>query len=83
METILCSRLRKPPVLDPYKRRILRTPDGGSISLDFEDYDSVQDLPLDAPVIILLPGALLAVSKATPVGIQWPACHALSMKGLP
>ena len=56
VETILCSRLRKGPALDPYQRRILATPDGGSIALDFEDYATKQDLPPDAPVIILLPG---------------------------
>ena len=56
METILCSRLRKGPVLDPYKRRIMAMPDGGSVALDFEDLPLAQDLPKDAPVIILLPG---------------------------
>ena len=56
VETILCSRLRKGPMLDPYKRRIMKMPDGGSVALDFEDLDSQQDLPADAPVVILLPG---------------------------
>ena len=56
VETILCSRLRKGPMLDPYKRRIMKMPDGGSVALDFEDLDSSQDLPSDAPVVILLPG---------------------------
>lgn len=31
-------------------------PDGGSVALDFEDLPSAQDLPMDAPVVILLPG---------------------------
>ena len=57
METILCSRLRKGPVLDPYKRRIMAMPDGGSVALDFENLPLAQDLPRDAPVVILLPGA--------------------------
>ena len=57
METILCSRLRRPPALDPYQRKVLATPDGGSVALDFEAFDSAQDLPMDAPVVILLPGA--------------------------
>lgn len=56
VETILCSRLRKGPVLDPYKRRIMEMPDGGSVALDFEDLELCQDLPSDAPVVILLPG---------------------------
>ena len=43
-------------MLDPYKRRIMKMPDGGSVALDFEDLDSQQDLPADAPVVILLPG---------------------------
>lgn len=43
-------------MLDPYKRRIMKMPDGGSVALDFEDLDSSQDLPSDAPVVILLPG---------------------------
>ena len=43
-------------MLDPYKRRILKMPDGGSVALDFEDPDLHQDLPADAPVVILLPG---------------------------
>ena len=65
METILCSRLRKGPVLDPYKRRIMAMPDGGSVALDFEDLPLAQDLPKDAPVIILLPG-------------PYESCHLLS-----
>ncbi|EIE22712.1 AB-hydrolase YheT [Coccomyxa subellipsoidea C-169] len=56
IETILASRLRRSPALDPYARRILRLPDGGSVALDFEDFEHVQDLPQDAPVVILLPG---------------------------
>ena len=60
VETILCSRLRRGPVLDPYKRRIMKMPDGGSVALDFEDLDSSQDLPSDAPVVILLPGGYSA-----------------------
>ena len=43
-------------MLDPYKRRIMKMPDGGSVALDFEDLESNQDLPPDAPVVILLPG---------------------------
>lgn len=31
-------------------------PDGGSVALDFEDFELVQNLPKDAPVVILLPG---------------------------
>ena len=31
-------------------------PDGGSVALDFEDLNLSQDLPKDAPVVILLPG---------------------------
>ena len=57
METILCSQLRKGPVLDPYKRRIMPMPDGGSVALDFENLPLAQDLPGDAPVVVLLPGA--------------------------
>ncbi|CAL8470709.1 g10251 [Coccomyxa elongata] len=56
VETILCSRLRRSPALDPYSRRILRLPDGGSVALDFENFELIQDLPQDAPVVILLPG---------------------------
>jgi hypothetical protein len=56
VETIVCSRLRKGPALDPYQRRLMRLPDGGTLALDFEDYESPQDLPRDAPVVILLPG---------------------------
>ena len=43
-------------MLDPYKRRIMKMPDGGSVALDFEDLETNQDLPSDAPVVILLPG---------------------------
>ena len=43
-------------MLDPYQRRLLQLPDGGTVALDFEDYDLPQDLPRDAPVVILLPG---------------------------
>ncbi len=45
-------------MLDPYKRRIMKMPDGGSVALDFEDLELSQDLPSDAPVVILLPGEL-------------------------
>jgi len=65
VETILCSRLRKGPVLDPYKRRIMKMPDGGSVALDFEDLEMCQDLPSDAPVVILLPG------KGLPSAVNW------------
>lgn len=75
VETILCSRLRKGPVLDPYKRRIMAMPDGGSVALDFEDLESCQDLPADAPVVILLPGAqplhaLCFEAKFVPLRLQ-------------
>ena len=31
-------------------------PDGGSVAIDFEDLPFAQDLPMDSPVVILLPG---------------------------
>ena len=74
METILCSRLRKGPVLDPYKRRIMAMPDGGSVALDFEDLPLAQDLPKDAPVIILLPGPLRVNSAISALLILAKAC---------
>ena len=56
LETICCFKLRSRPALEPYRRRVLSMPDGGSVALDFEDLPSAQDLPMDAPVVILLPG---------------------------
>ena len=74
VETILCSRLRKGPVLDPYKRRIMTMPDGGSVALDFEDLPLAQDLPKDAPVIILLPGPHAIVAPLASLSFKAKAC---------
>ncbi|EFN55873.1 hypothetical protein CHLNCDRAFT_145469 [Chlorella variabilis] len=54
-ETILAAWFRKKPhVL--YDREIVHMPDGGCVALDTEDLPAAQQLPQDAPVLILLPG---------------------------
>jgi predicted alpha/beta-fold hydrolase len=53
VETIFAAFFRSNPHLT-YDREILTMPDGGSVALDAEV--SEQQLPEDAPVLILLPG---------------------------
>lgn len=55
VETIFAAWFRKKPhVL--YNREIVHMPDGGAVALDSEDLPASQQLPEDAPVLILLPG---------------------------
>lgn len=64
--------------MDPYSRRILKLPDGGSVALDFEDFEHVQDLPQDAPVVILLPGKIQKqIDRKYCIGVQ-PSAHFVS-----
>jgi predicted alpha/beta-fold hydrolase len=55
VETIFAAWFRrKPHIL--YDRELLHMPDGGCVALDTEDLPPAQQLPEDAPVLILLPG---------------------------
>lgn len=55
VETIFAALFRRRPHI-LYNRELVHMPDGGVVALDSEDLTSSQQLPSDAPVLILLPG---------------------------
>lgn len=55
VETIFAALFRRRPHI-LYDRELVHMPDGGVVALDTEDLPPSQQLPANAPVLILLPG---------------------------
>jgi hypothetical protein len=55
VETIFAALFRRRPHI-LYDRELVHMPDGGVVALDTEDVPASQQLPANAPVLILLPG---------------------------
>jgi hypothetical protein len=55
VETIFAALFRRRPHI-LYDRELVHMPDGGVVALDSEDLPASDQLPADAPVLILLPG---------------------------
>ncbi|KAK9809973.1 hypothetical protein WJX72_002837 [[Myrmecia] bisecta] len=55
VETIFAAKLRDAPLVE-YERECVQMEDGGTVAIDTEVASPQQDLPADAPVLILLPG---------------------------
>ncbi len=55
VETILAAKLRRSPGVE-YTRETLRMADGGTVTVDTEDSDQARALPVNAPVMLILPG---------------------------
>lgn len=55
VETIVAAKLRRSPNVE-YTRETLRMDDGGTVTVDTEDSDQARALPVNAPVMLILPG---------------------------
>jgi len=91
VETIFAALFRRSPHI-LYDRELVHMPDGGVVALDTEDLPSTQQLPADAPVLILLPGLTggsedsyvqHAVSHAREAGIRAVVFNSRGTSGSP
>jgi hypothetical protein len=85
IETIFASLNRSCPDVN-YRREFLHTADGGIVTMDWEHFgEGEEDLPEDAPVLILLPGLTggSGEARAPPPAVRASPPSALSFQGRP